>query len=109
MSEETEYTHTVDDEKFESYDEAVQYCYEQDIIYYGTAMDYLREEDCSLRESMQLAHDLGCDLANISSETLATIHYQNELVSSIEEVQLEPTQVGFFYKEIIKGYKNVNI
>ena len=33
MSEETEYTHTVDDEKFESYDEAVEYCYQSEIIY----------------------------------------------------------------------------
>ena len=74
------------EEDFDTYDKAVEYCYEQDIIYYSRAMDYLHENDNSLRESMQLASDLGCDLANISSETLATIHYQNHLVGQIEEI-----------------------
>ena len=109
MSEETEYTHTVDDEKFESYDEAVEYCYQSEIIYYNKAMEYLSENDWTLTESIQLAHDLGCDLSNLNSETLASIHHQNELIQSIEEIQLEPTSVGFFNKEIIKGHKNVNI
>ncbi len=86
MSEETEYTHTVDDEKFESYDEAVEYCYQSEIIYYNKAMEYLSENDWTLTESIQLAHDLGCDLSNLNSETLASIHHQNELIQSIEEI-----------------------
>ena len=74
------------EEDFDTYDKAVEYCYEQDIIYYSRAMDYLNRYDKSLRESMQLASDLGCDLENISSETLATIHYQNYLIGEIMEI-----------------------
>ena len=74
------------EEDFDTYDKAVEYCYEQDIIYYSRAMDYLHRNDNSLRESMQLASDLGCDLENISSETLATIHYQNYLIGEIMEI-----------------------
>ena len=74
------------DEQFDSYDEAVEFCYEEDIIYYNRAIKYLSENDSSLRESLELANDLGCTLENLSSETLATIHYQNYLIGEIEEI-----------------------
>ena len=74
------------DEEFDSYDEAVEFCYQEDIIYYYNAMKYLSENDSSLRESLELAHDLGCTLENLSSETLASIHYQNYLIGEIEEI-----------------------
>ena len=74
------------DEEFDSYDEAVEFCYQEDIIYYHKAIKYLFENDSSLRESLELANDLGCTLENLSSETLATIHYQNYLIGEIEEI-----------------------
>lgn len=74
------------DEKFDSYDEAVEFCYQEDIIYYHNAIKYLSENDASLHESLELAHDFGFTLENLSSETLATIHYQNYLIGQIEEI-----------------------
>ena len=74
------------DEKFDSYDEAVDFCYQEDIIYYDNAIKYLSENDASLEESLELAHDFGFTLENLSSETLATIHYQNYLIGQIEEI-----------------------
>jgi len=74
------------DEEFNSYDDAVEFCYQEEIIYYHRAIKYLSENDASLRESLELAHDLGCSLENLSSETLATIHYQNYLIGEIEEI-----------------------
>ena len=74
------------DEEFNSYDDAVEFCYQEDIIYYDRAIKYLSENDASLRESLELAHDLGYSLENLSSETLATIHYQNYLIGEIEEI-----------------------
>jgi intracellular sulfur oxidation DsrE/DsrF family protein len=45
-----------------------------DIIYYSKAMEYLRENDNSLRESLEIASEYGFELENINSETLASLH-----------------------------------
>jgi hypothetical protein len=44
-----------------------------DVIYHATAMEYLMEHDTSLQESMELAHDMGCDMKTLNSETLASL------------------------------------
>jgi len=76
------------DEQFEfnDYDEAIEHCYSQEIIYYSKAMNYLIENDTSLRESFDIAEQYGSSLESLSSETLATIHYQDTLINSIKEV-----------------------
>jgi len=74
------------EEEFETYDDAVEFVHQEEIIYYNRAIKYLAENDSSLRESLELANDLGCTLENLSSETLATIHYQDYLIGEIEEV-----------------------
>jgi len=45
-----------------------------DIIYYNRAIKYLSEHDASLSESMDIAVEHGCDLENINSELLASLH-----------------------------------
>jgi len=45
-----------------------------DIMYYSKAMDYLRDNDSSLCESIEYAQELGYSLENINSETLASVH-----------------------------------
>ena len=49
-----------------------------DIIYYSKAMDYLRENDPSLCESIELAQELGFSLDNLNSEALASLHASNQ-------------------------------
>ena len=44
-----------------------------DIIYYGNAMEYLKEHDISLLESMEIADEYGYELKNINSELLASL------------------------------------
>jgi len=73
-------------ETFDTHDDAMEYCQQSEIIYYSKAVNYLLENDASLRESLDLANDLGFTLDNLNSETLATIHYQDALMQSIEEV-----------------------
>lgn len=51
---------------------------EMDIIYYRRAMEYLLERDPSLRTSLELANDMGYSPADLNSEMLATILYQDE-------------------------------
>lgn len=44
-----------------------------EIIYYSTAIEYLRENDPSLRTSLELASDLGFEAKNLNSEILASL------------------------------------
>lgn len=52
---------------------------EQEIIYYHVAIDYLKENDPSLMESLELANEYGYEAKNLNSEILATILYQSNL------------------------------
>jgi hypothetical protein len=70
-----------------------------EIIYYSTAIDYLKENDPSLRLSLELAEDLGYNLKQLTSETLASL-LASDLAqlkfSSIEnelEEMLQPKQI----------------
>ena len=44
-----------------------------DIIYYSNAIEYLKENDPSLKESLEIASELGYSLENLSSEVLASL------------------------------------
>ena len=53
--------------------------FDQEVIYYASAMEYLMENDNSLRESLEIAHDLGYTADKINSELLASLlKSQNE-------------------------------
>ena len=74
--------------KFDDYDQAIEYCYEQEIIYYSKAMNYLMENDASLKDSLAIATEYGIDdTSELNSEYLATIHYQDALINSIGEAE----------------------
>jgi len=45
-----------------------------EIIYYHKAMEYLKEHDTSLAESVEIAAEYGYQLDTINSETLASLH-----------------------------------
>ena len=45
-----------------------------DIIYYSKAIEYLKENDASLSESIEIASECGFTLENINSELLASLH-----------------------------------
>tara|TARA_R110002167_G_scaffold268633_2_gene475082 strand:+ start:216 stop:518 length:303 start_codon:yes stop_codon:yes gene_type:complete len=83
----TKYTMADTEEVFNSYEDALEYIYAEEIIYYNRAMEYLSEHDFSLRDSLALADDFGFEIKNLSSETLATIHYQDFLINSLEEIK----------------------
>jgi RNAse (barnase) inhibitor barstar len=44
-----------------------------EIIYYSNAIEFLKENDISLRESLEIASDLGYTTDQLNSETLATL------------------------------------
>lgn len=66
---------------------------QEEVIYYSNAIEYLKNNDASLRDSLQLAHDCGYTADKINSELLATLlmheNLQQELsnlTSEIEEI-----------------------
>ena len=65
-----------------------------EVIYYHKAMEYLSEHDDSLSDSMQLAHDLGCEPSSINSELLATLLLQDRLHDEI--LSLESNLEDYF-------------
>ena len=72
-------------EDFEEYLENSN-VFDVDIIYYSTAMEYLAENDASLKESLELANELGYSLDNLSSEVLASLHASNKLREDFAEI-----------------------
>lgn len=44
-----------------------------EIIYYTDAIKYLAENDCSLRNSLEIAAEMGYEIKNINSELLASL------------------------------------
>lgn len=76
--------------------------FDVEIIYYADAIDFLKEHDQSLSESIEIAVELGFDLSSINSELLASLlaskyceqefyDYQSEIeeyYSNLEELTL---------------------
>lgn len=47
--------------------------FDKDITYYSTAIEYLREHDASLNDSLAIAEELGYSVSNLNSELLASL------------------------------------
>jgi len=47
--------------------------FQVDVIYYSNAMEYLTENDTSLNLSLEIASDLGFEVSDLNSETLASL------------------------------------
>lgn len=81
---------------FENFDDLSEYVMDEnlidcEIIYYTRAIEYLAENDPSLRESFEIASEYGftLDSDNFSSETLATLHNQRRLEEEFYQLRDE--------------------
>lgn len=69
----------IEDIDFEDAFSSIQYDilsnggFDIEIIYYSEAMNYLMENDPSLKESLKLASELGYTIENLNSELLASL------------------------------------
>lgn len=63
--------------------------FDVEIIYYGSAMDYLRKNDPSLNESLGLAHEMGFSLYKLNSEILASLLASENARTSFYELDSE--------------------
>ena len=48
--------------------------FNEEVIYYSSAIRYLKENDPSLTESLEIATEYGYEVKNLNSELLATLH-----------------------------------
>jgi hypothetical protein len=63
--------------------------FNQEVIYYSTAIKFLAENDPSLRESLQIASDFGFEAKNINSEMLASLLMTQMCIDEFEELTSE--------------------
>jgi hypothetical protein len=91
---------------FEELEESVQGI---ECIYYSRAMKYLSENDNSLTESLEIAHDMGYDAININSELLATLLMQRNEIEALYDAKddLEYLYEDFlqYKQDILKEYE----
>jgi hypothetical protein len=60
-----------------------------EIIYYARAMEYLKENDPSLQESLGIADEFGFSLDSLNSETLASLLASRNAEEQFFELQSE--------------------
>ena len=48
--------------------------FNEEVIYYSTAIRYLKDNDPSLSESLEIATEYGYEAKNLNSEVLASLH-----------------------------------
>ena len=76
-----------DCEDIEEVREAVeQMIQEHEIIYYNNAIEFLKEEDQSLHESIELAKEYGYSIEDLNSELLATLLNQSRMMDEVEDL-----------------------
>lgn len=68
-----------------------------EIIYYSNAMDYLRENDPSLCESIELCQSLGFNIDSVNSEFLASLLASEKAREQYYELE---TQINDFIKNL---------
>lgn len=73
--------------------------FDNEIIYYSNAMDYLMKNDPSLQESLNLAHELGYTADSLDSEILASLLITENIRN--EFFQLED-EINEFFEELEK-------
>lgn len=65
--------------------------FQTEVIYYSVAIDILKNNDASLRESLEIAEELGYSPINLNSEILATLliqkYLQEDATKLIEEIE----------------------
>ena len=60
-----------------------------EVVYYSKAMDYLSENDPSLRESLELASEYGYEVQNLNSELLASLLVSQNVRNEFFELESE--------------------
>ena len=74
-----------------------------EIIYYRKALDYLKENDCSLSDSIDLAIEYGYQIEDLNSELLASLHASREVRQEYNDQESDLIEVW----ELIEEYRDM--
>jgi hypothetical protein len=78
--------------------------FDQRVTYYATAMEYLTENDNSLRESLEIADDLGFRPNNLNSEVLASLLKTRKCEEEFESYE---DKINEFFEELDNKIKEI--
>jgi hypothetical protein len=65
--------------------------FDQEVVYYSNAIKYLRENDPSLKESLEIAIEYGFELKNLTSEVLASLLKTENVMIKFSELEYKIT------------------
>ena len=71
--------------------------FEQEVIYYSNAMEYLTENDISLRDSLELADEYGYSPGDLNSEILASLLKTRKCEEEFESYE---DKINEFFEEL---------
>ena len=75
--------------KFSMKDKFLNCLNTEHFIYFIDAIDYLRKEDDSLRQSLAIAKKFGEDITNLCSTTLANLLYNQKQIEIINKIDFD--------------------
>jgi hypothetical protein len=84
----------VDCDNVSSYDDVFEQIqdnngFDIEILYYGSAMEYLSENDPSLNESLEIAAEYGYEASSLNSEVLASLLASKYALEEFQELEDE--------------------
>lgn len=79
------------------YDMLPHNVFDIEIIYYSNAIQYLKENDASLKDSIEIALEYGYTLENISSEILASLLASRNAMESFNDLE---SDINTFFLEL---------
>ena len=71
--------------------------FDVEIIYYSNAIEYLKENDPSLRDSLEIASEYGYEVQNLNSEILASLLASKLVRDEFDELESE---INDFFEEL---------
>ena len=77
--------------------------FDVEIIYYSNAIDYLKENDPSLRDSLEIAEEFGYDAGKLNSEILASLLASR---NSRDEFYEKQDEIDSFFEDLKEELEN---
>jgi hypothetical protein len=91
-------------ESYEELQEAVENA-EHDIIYYSEAIRFLKDNDPSLKESLELADTLSYSVKQLNSEILASLLFRDKVLN---ELHTNEDEIREFFDNYEDEYETKN-
>lgn len=78
--------------------------FEIEIIYYSNAMEYLTQNDTSLKQSLEIASELGYTNKYLNSELLATLLASKNAIENFSDLESE---INNYFTELLEEIEEI--